>query len=198
MLHLPECVSVHLGARDGDALRAPRPHRQTRYRCRARTDGPGAIDGAGAGATLPASWIQFRIEPGAGGGSGRCRTSAHARNATLGRRHQLYDNGGGDAGSAGRPGHNVETAAGDVCRVGKIFIGTLIIPEMRNLTVAFFNHSFSMGDARMAISGDFSRRRGRPQTPATHPSRPGRTASWRPGRVSLGALPATPVCCATA
>ena len=67
---------------------------------------------------VSAAWIQFRIEPGPGGGRGRRGTSAYARDAALGGRHQLHDDGGGDAGAAGRLGDDVEAAAGDVCGVG--------------------------------------------------------------------------------
>ena len=48
LLHLPECVSVHLRPRDGDALCASRPDGRAARGSRPRTDGPGPADRAGS------------------------------------------------------------------------------------------------------------------------------------------------------
>ena len=110
LLYLPECVSLHVGTRDGDALCAPGPDREAVHGSGPRDDGPGAADGARAGEAVSAAWVQLRPEPGPGGGGRRGRAPAHARHAALGGRYQFHDHGGGNAGAAGRSGNDVEEA----------------------------------------------------------------------------------------
>ena len=58
--------------------------------------------------------FNFGMNVGKAGGRGRGRASASACAAALGRGHQLHDDGGRDAGAAGRSGDDLEADAGGV------------------------------------------------------------------------------------